>query len=325
MFPNSNFHNNNNQQGANNSQSCKEKCQEYWSEVPLFVRFIIITTIILYLLSWFTPFMMNFANIPLFTIYKIQIWRLMTSVFMTLSIINILFAFFAWLPDALKLEKSTGTVRYFFNFMINSTLIQILYTTIVFFISLFFKQILMMPSSGLWPMIMAEITILCLTNPQGQLRMFLIPCMIPAKFYPWALFAFFTILNVSVQFDILAGILYGYIFFHFLKMRIQFSDEFINRAENWPIINKISKCNSFVSLSKSISNNGGNLFFSGPANNNNNNNNISLQNRNNPPEQKKPEAPVTTPFKGKGSVLGCKFNKLIFYLFFKYLILKLLE
>ena len=98
-----------------------------------------------------------------------------------------------------------------------------------------------MPSSGLWPMILAEITILCLSNPQGQLRMLFIPCMIPSKFYPWALFGFFTLLNMNVQFDILAGILYGYLFFYFLKNKIQFSDEFINRAENWPIFNKISK------------------------------------------------------------------------------------
>lgn len=301
MFPNSNI---GGQNSNNNTQSCGEKIKEYWSDVPFFVRFIIITTVILYLLSWFTPFMMNFANIPFFTIYKIHLWRIVTSVFMTLSIINIVFAMFAWLPDALKLEKSTGTVRYFFNFMINSILIQIMYTTISFIISLFAKQILLIPSSGLWPMILAEITILCLTNPQGQLRMLFIPCMIPAKFYPWALFAFFTLLNMNVQFDILAGILYGYLFFYFLKNKIQFSDEFICRAENWCIVNRLRNCNSFVSLSRSITNNGGNMYFSNT--NNNNTNVISNANRPQAQNNSQPQVKVTTPFKGKGSVVGCK-------------------
>jgi membrane associated rhomboid family serine protease len=315
MFPNSNFQNNQNQNSNNNNnyfQTCKDTIKQYWSGVPFFARFIIIITLTLYILSWFTTFMLNFANIPLYTIYKFHLWRLITSVFMTLSIINIIFAFIAWLPDALKLEKSTGTVRYFLNFMINSILIQIMYTIIIFIISLFYKNILLMPSSGLWPMILAEITILCLSNPQGQLQMMFIPCMIPSKFYPWALFGFFTILNMNVQLDILAGILYGYLFFYYLKNKIQFSDEFISRAENWPILNKISLFESFVTLSKSISNNGGNLFFAGsnsgnPNNNNNlgnrfnNNNNNSQINSNS-----QPQAPVTTPFKGKGAVLGCK-------------------
>jgi membrane associated rhomboid family serine protease len=321
MFPNSNFQNNQNQnQNSNNNylQTCRDTIKQYWSGIPFFARFIIIITITSYFLSWFTNFMLNFTNIPLYTIYKFQLWRLMSSVFMTLSIINILFAFIAWLPDALKLEKSTGTVRYFFNFMINSILIQIMYTTMILIISLFLNQILLMPSSGLWPMILAEITMLCLSNPNGQLQMMFIPCMIPSKFYPWALFGFFTLLNMNLQFDILAGILYGYLFFYFLKNKLQFSDEFISRAENWPILNIISKFESFVSLSKSISNNGGNLFFtgsnSGNANaasgnifsNRFNNNNSSQINSNNQPQPNRPQPPVTTPFKGKGSVLGCK-------------------
>lgn len=305
MFPQSNFQNQG-QNNQNNQQSCKEKIKEYWKEIPLFVRFVISSTIFFYILSWITPFIKNFLNIPLYTIYKIQLWRIFTSVFMTLSILNIIFAFFAWLPDAIKLEKSAGTIRYFFNFMLNSICIQLIYTTIAFFISLFASSFLLIPSSGLWPMILAEITILCLNNPQGQLQMFLIPCLIPAKFYPWALFAFFTVLNMSVQFDILAGILYGYLFFYFLKNKMQFSDEFINRAENWPVLNKIKNCESFISLSKSISINGGNLFYSGSQQGNNNNSSNTNSQRTNIQIQEKPQAPVSTPFKGKGTVLGSK-------------------
>jgi len=302
MFPSFNSQNQNNN---NNDQSFKEKIKEWCSQVPLFVRFIMISTGTFYILSWFLISISKYlTNLPALVIYQFQIWRLFSSVFVTLSIFNILFAFLAWVPDAIKLEKSTGTIKYMCTFIINSLLIQLIYVMLCLILSLFSEQFLIMPSSGLWPLIMAEITILCLINPQNQLMMMFFPCLIPAKYYPWALFAFFSVFNMNLQFDILAGILYGYLFHHFLKLKIQLSDEFINKVENLPLINKLCNLSSYISLSMAISNNGGNAFFIGSnsrvgAGNNNTVNRISSQI---PP---RPQAPVSTPFKGVGSVLGC--------------------
>lgn len=315
MFPNSNYYNNN-PNNANQQPSFKERAKQMWSQVPLFVKFIIIVTCTCYLLSWFTTFFLkSLTNVPYMVIYHFQIWRIFTSVFMTLSIINILFALLAWVPDAIRLESSTGTIKYMITFFTNSLIIQILYIVLCFVLSVFSTGILIMPSSGLWPLIMAEITILCLTNPQNQLMMMFLPCLIPAKYYPWALFGFFTMLNMSLQFDILAGILYGYIFHHFLKSKLQFSDEFIVKVENMPLLNKLSYFSSFVPLSKAISIGGGNMFYAGQNtgvnafgfgrnNNTNFNNNNNSSNSTQPPTR--PQKPVSTPFQGVGSVLGSK-------------------
>jgi len=311
MFPN--YQNRNmggpNSNSSGNEVSFQDRIKGWWSEVPLFVRFIIITTTIFYILSWFLSSVTKaLLNLPLLTVYYFQIWRLLTTVFITLSIFNILFAFLAWIPDAIKLENSTGTVKYMCTFFTNSIIIQLIYIIISLVLSVFSQEVMIRPSSGLWPLILAEITILCLTNPQNQLMMMFLPCLIPAKYYPWTLFAFFTVLNMNLQFDILAGILYGYLFHHYLKSKIQFSDEFINRVENYPLINKLVSINSFVPLSKAISNAGGNAFFIGQGNrvgnnastgnNNNNGNNVQMNTR--------PQAPVSTPFQGVGSVLGGK-------------------
>lgn len=312
MFPN---YNNQNQSSGNNQQSFKEKAQIWWAQVPLFVRFIMITTITFYILSWFVgTFTKALTNLPALVIYKFQIWRLFTSVFVTLSIFNVLFAFLAWVPDAIRLENSIGTMKYMSTFFMHSLLIQLLYVILSFVLSVFSNEFLVMPSSGLWPLIMAEITILCLNNPQNQLMMMFLPCLIPAKYYPWALFAFFSVLNMRLQFDILAGILYGYLFFHYLKTKIQISDEFVNKLENFPLLNKLQGITSFVSLSKAISQSGGNAFFVGQSSNvgfggsnnrGNNTNNANSAVNQIPP---RPQAPVSTPFQGKGSVLGCKLN-----------------
>src|SRR5690606_38648721 len=104
-------------------------------------------------------------------------WRLFTSAFATLSIINILFAFVSWVRDAITLEMTSGTVRYFLNFMTNATIINILYVILMLVLSIFFgKDALAKESAGLWPIIMAEITMLSLANPDNQVMLFFIPC-----------------------------------------------------------------------------------------------------------------------------------------------------
>ena len=306
MFPN---YNNQNQNSGNEQQSFSDKVKLWWAQVPLFVRFIMIITITFYTLSWFVgSFTKALTNLPALVLYHFQIWRLFTSVFITLSIFNVLFAFLAWVPDSIRLENSTGTMKYMCTFFLNSLLIQLLYVVLCFVMSVFSDQILNMPSSGLWPLIMAEITILCLNNPQNQLMMMFLPCMIPAKYYPWALFAFFSVLNMNFQFDILAGIVYGYLFHHFLKGKIQISDEFANKIENLPLLNKLKGINCFISLSKAISQSGGNAFFVGQSSNVASNNRVNT-NSNSVANQmpSRPQAPVSTPFQGKGSILGCNF------------------
>ncbi len=304
MNPNIYGMNNFNQGGGGGEQvSCKEKMKQAWSTVPLFVRFLAVTTTALYLLSWALPLVELFSNLPLKTIFSFQIYRLFTSVFITASIFNVLFAFLSWIPDAIKLETTTGSTRYTINFFINSILIQVLYTLTMFLISLpAGKGALNMPSAGLWPLIMAEITILCQANPDNQVRMFFVPCAFRALYYPWALFAFFTLLNFKLQFDILVGIIYGYLFFFYLRAKIQPSDNFIAKCENSCIMRPFTKFDSFVKLSSVSSQLPGTTFNSTRADNN------TSSQQSNFTADPATKNPVSTPFKGKGTVLG-KYSK----------------
>lgn len=180
-------------------QSFGDKVQQYWSEVPLFVRFVVISTVVLYVISWITSYIYVLMNIPAKSILNFQIWRLFSSVFLTPSIISIIFGFMSWAPDAVKLEYTSGTVRYFLNFMINTTLINVFYCFLMLLISVFISGASYIPSSGLWPLILAEISMLCLANPDNQMNFFFIPIKFPAKFYPWILLGFFSLIRY-VQF-----------------------------------------------------------------------------------------------------------------------------
>jgi membrane associated rhomboid family serine protease len=285
---------NNFQQGENGEQiSCKDRIKQAWSGVSFFVRFIMVTTVSLYILSWILPLEKNLSNIPKYTIKSFHIWRLISSVLMTASIFNIFFAFISWVPDAIRLENSSGTVRYCLNFFLNSFLIQVLYSVMMLLISIIFGEgALTLPSSGLWPLIMAEITILCLINPDQQVKMFFIPYSFRAKYYPWALFGFFTLLNFNLQFDILSGIFYGYIMYYYLRSILQISDNFIVKCENNFIFRSLSKFTGFVPIQATSNNfNSGNSF-----NNQGSSSDTRVERTNN--------QPVTTAFKGKGTVVG---------------------
>ena len=238
----------NNNQGEEEGPSFGDRVKEYWNGVPLFVRFFVVSTLFFYILSWITDYVSLLANIPGLTVGKLHLWSIFTSVFISLSIFNLFFGFFAWIPEAIKLERENGTVKYMVNFFVNSCLIQLLFIGFCYLLSIKFPSILNFPSSGLWTIILLDITLLCLANPDSDLRMFLIPCPIKARFYPWALFGFFTVINGFriIQFDILAGILYGYAYFYFLKNKIQFSESCLIKLQGCFLCNKLSGINGII-------------------------------------------------------------------------------
>jgi len=93
--------------------------QEIIDSIPLFIKIILCITIILYLLNPFIPFISwIFANIPYYTIIYLNIWRLITTPFITTNILSIIFSIFFWYKEAVKIEKEIGTVKYMLVFLI---------------------------------------------------------------------------------------------------------------------------------------------------------------------------------------------------------------
>jgi uncharacterized membrane protein len=64
-------------------------------------------------------------------------------------------------------EKLDGTVKMTFRFLLNATLIEILFVTICFMFSVFVNPIfIVMPSIGLWPILICDIVIECNKSPE---------------------------------------------------------------------------------------------------------------------------------------------------------------
>ena len=255
---------NNNNNNLNVSQiDLISKIKIFWNSIPLFVKFIISSTMIFYILNLFISYISFFlTNIPLFTIYKFQLWRLITNVFITTSLLNIIFAFLSWIKDAIELENRNGTLKYMIIFFINSIFIQIIYCFILVLCYLLTNNKLVLTlniimgkveNNGIWPLIMGELTLLCMTNPEVPMRVFFFPCEVKAKYYPIVLFFLFVMFNgMQIDFGVLSGIIYGLLYHYLLRNKLQITDQFIQKLEISFLFKWMIKLNGFVSLSNSF-------------------------------------------------------------------------
>ena len=302
MNPQNNMNSMNNQ----NQSSCQEDLKKLYYSMPFFIRFVVTSTVILYLLNCFIPqIALYLSNIPYFVIFNFQVWRLFTNAFITTSIFNIIFAFISWIKDASNLESNIGTMKYMMIFMVNSILIQCIEMSILLIISLISRQksflaynynLGYVENDGLWPIIMAELTLLCLCNPDIEMRFMFLPCVVKAKYYPILLFGFFTLLNqFQLNFGVLSGIIYGFLYHKYLKNMLVVSDSFINRLENCFVFNWMTKVKGYM---KCGNNSVQNISISNVSNNIDDNNNNNNNNNNK----------GFVPFSGKGVTVGSSQN-----------------
>lgn len=248
---------NNNFNSSSADEDCRTKLAKLWNLIPLFIRFLVLITIVIYLLDLFVPFIsFSLSNIPLYTIFYFQIWRLITTVFITTSILNIILILVFWVRDASGLESKIGTIKYMIIFFMNSILIQIIYCFLSGLIALVCQNKMIMASklgshgrvqnSGLWPLIMCEMTLLCMANPNSSMKILFFPCQFKAKFYPLIIFVFFCFLNsFLIDLEVLSGIIYGYLYHFFLKNKLKISNELINKIERSVLCKWITKLNGF--------------------------------------------------------------------------------
>ena len=297
----------NSEQSLNNDFNGSQICNDFkgcinsiLDKMTFFVKIVIFLTLIFFIINLFTPYIAFFlANIPYFTIFKCQIWRLFTTAFITTGFINVIFSLFIWYRYSIQNEIDMGTIKYMLNFFKNCFFIEIIYCCILLIISLIIRNTIMLKmklglggirNDGLWPILMFEITLFCLTNPERDMRFFFFPCVFKAKYYPLILFGIFTILSgFNINFEILSGIIFGFLNHYYFKNKLDISNSFILKCENSIIFNWMIKKKGFISIN--------NTGSSGIP--------INLQVINN--DSTKPQSNFKA-FKGKGITVGSNEN-----------------
>lgn len=240
-------------------KDCQESIKNIIAQMPLFIKIIVFLTLIFYTINLFIPLLSFYlVNIPYFTIFHFQLWRLFTTPFITTGFLSIVFSLLFWYRDAVKQEQEKGTIKYMLNFFMMNFFIQILYCIILLIISIIIHNSIMLKmkitmmgvrNEGLWPILMCDLTLLCLSHPEENMRFFFFPCIIKAKFYPLVLFCIFTILSgFNIDFEILCGIAIGFFYHYYLKDKISISNNLALKVENFFLCQWMAKKKGFISI-----------------------------------------------------------------------------
>ena len=240
-----------------NIDEIKEKLGRIWINIPLFIKCYFIITLILYLLNLKLKYISFYLiNIPSYTIFRFQLWRLITSSFITTNILQIILAFFVWVKNSSLLEISLGTIKYCLIFFVNSIGIQIINIGIISIVStisnkMFSPEIKLQKNSGIWGIVMCEMTLLCVTNPESPMKLYLLPFTVKAKIYPAFLILIFMVSNfLEIDVEIISGIVYGLIYYFFLKTKLQIPDSFVQNIETSSLFKRLIGIKGFISISR---------------------------------------------------------------------------
>ena len=238
------------------NQGALSQIIELISNIPFFVRLVIITNVILIIANIFFPHVSFYlSNIPALTIKQYQLWRLITTSFITTNLINMILGFIVWTKDAISLEKNLGTIRYIFIFILNSIFINLISCFLAFLFSsenfqiLHYSYVHKVNNSGIWPIIICETTLLCLNNPDSKIKLLFVPSPVRAKYYPFIIIILLTLINnFRINFGIVSGFFYGIIYYFLLQNKFSISEGVTKKLEKSCLFRCLIGLNGFMIL-----------------------------------------------------------------------------
>ena len=238
------------------NQGALSQIIELISNIPFFVRLVIMTNVILIIANIFFPHVSFYlSNIPALTIKQYQLWRLITTSFITTNLINMILGFIVWTKDAISLEKNLGTIRYIFIFILNSIFINLISCFLAFLFSsenfqiLHYSYVHKVNNSGIWPIIICETTLLCLNNPDSKIKLLFVPSPVRAKYYPFIIIILLTLINnFRINFGIVSGFFYGIIYYFLLQNKFSISEGVTRKLEKSFLFRCLIGLNGFMIL-----------------------------------------------------------------------------
>ena len=168
-----------------------------WSDsTPYVTRTSIIGIVVVYILSWFFTLDRILANIPYYTIFYFEVYRLILSPLVGNSILNVIIIMLFYPTMAARMENSVGSTNFIVLLGMISILTNILFVAVCVLLDVTgYPGAILWPCMGFWDIIFGLITIECLALPDLPRQLMFIPVNIPSKYFPLVVYAFFAIFN----------------------------------------------------------------------------------------------------------------------------------
>ena len=178
--------------------------------VPFVTRSTLVSISVIGILSLFgLDFSDYLANVPYFTLYRFEIYRILTSVFMNNSIISVIFMWLFFPAMGARMEQQQGSATFGWLLYASAIAINLAFVAICFVGSMFYGGVILAECSGFWSVLFTLITLDCLAMPDQPRRLLCIPVDIPGPYFPLALFAFFSFFG-GFRLDLALGIAVGF-------------------------------------------------------------------------------------------------------------------
>jgi membrane associated rhomboid family serine protease len=188
--------------------------ESYLRDTPLITRYVLNATVISYFTGFFFSPAFLLANIPMFTIFKFQLYRIVTSPLICTDILSLFFTFMGFMNHGVRLEQSMGSSLFaalFFTLTIVANTLFLIISILLWGLTSN-SNYLMAPSIGIWTVLLGIIAVECSeAPPDTKRRLFFIE--VPALYYPLVLLALFSMF-AGVKIPYFLGVAVGYAYGH---------------------------------------------------------------------------------------------------------------
>jgi membrane associated rhomboid family serine protease len=196
------------------AKTTQEKCEKLL-QIPLFTKFVILLSIILYACSWIPYYPIYLvAALPRTLFLDHSISQLFAFPYQHLGFAHLVFALIAYVPLAIADENKQGTIRFSLKFGILNFLISLIHSLVLFCFGLIFSRYytfcIYYPCAGLWPLTMVLMIEKFSDTPDAETDFLCLPFTIKAKFYP-ACFLVFWYFVFGYIFELMVGAMVGYL------------------------------------------------------------------------------------------------------------------
>lgn len=134
-----------------------------WQDVPMGFYLMTILSIVFFIWSCFSNIAYWLINIPQYTIFGLQVWRLFLSYLICPDILFLLIALLLLYQLSTTDEIYIGTARYFLSLFTWSLALQVIVAVVGVILWLFFG--LQTLSFGIWALYLMLLTIRCMKRP----------------------------------------------------------------------------------------------------------------------------------------------------------------
>lgn len=209
--------------------------ESYLRSTPLITRYVLNSILVSFFAGFFFSPAYLLANIPMLTLFKFQLYRIVTSPLICSDILSLAFAFMGFLNHGVKLEQSMGSSMFavlFFTLTVVSNILFLVISILLWGLTNS-DAYLVAASLGIWSVLLGIISVECSeAPPESQRRLFFLE--VQSKYYPLVLLALFSMFagpKLSYCLGVAVGYAYGYGKLDRLKVKVETVRKWENREQ----------------------------------------------------------------------------------------------